>query len=123
VEIEELPMTIPVSLRRDDDPMGGNRFAGALFAGPAGVVDPAERIAAIRGVVLSVRSEPALDLLGLLAPLLNRAPSALAALVFSRLGTVADLAASNVPGIPDPVYAAGARVERMFPFGPLPGAR
>jgi diacylglycerol O-acyltransferase / wax synthase len=121
VEIEELPMTIPVSLRREDDPMGGNRFTGALFAGPAGVADPAERIATIRGIVLSVRSEPALDLLGLLSPLLNRAPPALAALAFGRLGATADLAASNVPGIPYAVYAAGARVERLFPFGPLPG--
>ncbi len=32
-----------------------------------------------------------------------------------------DLQASNVPGIPFDVYMAGAKVERMYPFGPLPG--
>jgi len=26
-----------------------------------------------------------------------------------------------VPGIPWPVYLAGARITRMYPFGPVPG--
>lgn len=32
-----------------------------------------------------------------------------------------DLQASNVPGIRDDVYLAGAHIERMYPFAPLPG--
>jgi hypothetical protein len=32
-----------------------------------------------------------------------------------------DLQASNVPGIREPVFIAGARIERMYGFGPLPG--
>lgn len=120
VEIEELPITMPVSLRRADDPMGGNKFAGAFLAAPVGVVDPLERIAAVRGEVLSVRTEPALDTFSLVAPVLNRLPSGLGAAVV-RLGANADLSASNVPGLPYPVYLAGARVDRVFPFGPLPG--
>ena len=32
-----------------------------------------------------------------------------------------DLQASNIPGIRDEVFLAGARVERFYPFGPLPG--
>jgi len=32
-----------------------------------------------------------------------------------------DVQVSNVPGIPYPVYMAGARITRMYPFGPLPG--
>ena len=121
VEVEELPMAMPLSLRRHDDPMGGNRFTGALFAAPVGVADPAERIATIRGAVLSVRAEPALDVLGVVSPLLNRAPSMVAALALGNLGANADLSASNVPGIPHPVYVAGAKVDRLFGFGPLPG--
>lgn len=120
VELEELPITMPVSLRRADDPMGGNRFAGAFLAAPVGVVDPLERMAAVRGAVLSVRTEPALDTFSLVAPVLNRLPSGLSAAVV-RLGANADLSASNVPGLPHPVYLAGARVDRVFPFGPLPG--
>ncbi len=32
-----------------------------------------------------------------------------------------DLQASNVPGIREDVYLAGARVERMYPYAPRPG--
>lgn len=32
-----------------------------------------------------------------------------------------DLQASNVPGIREDVYVAGAKVLRSYPFGPLPG--
>jgi hypothetical protein len=121
VPLEELPMAMPVSLRKADDPMGGNKFAGAYFAAPLDVADPAERIAAIRGIVLTLRVEPALDTFSLVAPVLNRIPSAVGGAVFDLVGSVADLSASNVPGVSHDVYMAGARVERVFPFGPLPG--
>jgi WS/DGAT/MGAT family acyltransferase len=121
VGVGELPMAMPVSLRRSGDAMGGNRFTGALLAAPAGVADPADRIAAIHRAVLTARAEPALELLGLAAPVLARVPSAVAALAFGGVGASADLSASNVPGIPHPVYLAGARIDRMFVFGPLPG--
>ena len=32
-----------------------------------------------------------------------------------------DLQASNVPGFRDDVYIAGARIESVYGFGPLPG--
>lgn len=118
IDIVELPMAMPISVRKADDPLGGNRFAGAMLAGPIGVVDPAERIASIRGAVLSARAQ--LAPLSLVGPVLNRMPSAVGALL-GRLGATADLSASNVPGVAHPVYMAGARVERMFAFGPLPG--
>jgi hypothetical protein len=35
--------------------------------------------------------------------------------------TKLDLQASNVAGLPYSAYIAGARIERMLPFGPLPG--
>jgi diacylglycerol O-acyltransferase len=113
-------MAMPVSLRKADDPMGGNKWAGALFAAPMGIADPAERIAAIRGTVLSLRTEPALDTFSLVAPLANRLPSEVGA-TLSRLGAAADMSASNVPGLPYQTYLAGAKVERLYPFGPLPG--
>lgn len=120
VQLDRLPMAMPVSLRKADDPMGGNKWAGALFAAPIGIADPEERIAAIRGVVLSLRAEPALDTFSLVAPLVNRLPSTVGA-VLGRLGAAADMSASNVPGLPYQTYLAGAKVERVFPFGPLPG--
>jgi diacylglycerol O-acyltransferase len=120
VYLDELPMAMPVSLRKSDDPLGGNKFAGAMFAAPMGVADPAERIATIRGIVISLRTEVALDTFSLVAPALNRLPSSLGAAV-GRLGASADLSASNVPGVPYDTYMAGAKVERVYPFGPLPG--
>jgi diacylglycerol O-acyltransferase / wax synthase len=121
-EIGDIPVAIPVSLRRADDPMGGNRFSAAQIAGPASIADPAERIAAIRGTVLAARAEPALDLAGLAAPVLSRLPSEVAILARAHIGAQADLSASNFPGLGEDVYIAGARIERMFAFGPLPGS-
>lgn len=121
VDLESLPMAMPISMRKADDPMGGNKFAGAYFAAPMGTADPVERIAILRGTVLTLRSEPALDTLSLAAPVLNRVPSVVGELAYDLVGSAADLSASNVPGVPHAVYMAGARVERVFPFGPLPG--
>jgi hypothetical protein len=121
VAVDELALSVPVSLGRDDDPVGGNRFAGAMVAAPVGIADPVERIADVRGAVLSTRTEPALATFALVAPVLNRVPGRLGGLL-NGLGAAADVAASSVPGVPHPVYMAGARVERLFPFGPLPGS-
>jgi diacylglycerol O-acyltransferase len=119
--LEELAMAIPISLRRGDHPMGGNRFAGARFAAPVGEPDPAERIRLVHEFVVTAREEPALDVFGLLAPALNRLPMPLVARGYAAQTTKLDLQASNVAGLPYSAYIAGARIERMLPFGPLPG--
>lgn len=41
------------------------------------------------------------------------------------LGTIlkhVDVVASNVPGVPVPLYLGGAEVERVVPFGPTAGS-
>jgi diacylglycerol O-acyltransferase / wax synthase len=119
--VDSLPMAMPISLRSGDHPMGGNRFAGVRFAAPTGVEDPAERIQAIHEFVLDVRDEPALDALGFAAPLLNRLPTAVVARWYAGQTANLDLQASNVAGLPWEAYIAGARIERMLPFGPVPG--
>src|SRR5262249_5516161 len=118
--LDELPMAMPISLRRGDHPMGGNRFAGARFAAPAGERDPPERIGLVQDLVVGARAEPAIDALGLMAPVVNRIPAPLVTRWYLAQTTQLDLQASNVAGIPYPVYIAGARIERLFPFGPLP---
>lgn len=120
-EIAELPMAMPISLRRGDHPMGGNRFAGARFAAPAGEPDPARRIRRVHDFVLTAREEPAIDALGMLAPALNLVPTPLVTRWYLAQTTDLDLQASNVAGIPYDVYMAGAKIERIYPFGPLPG--
>ena len=61
VVVDDIPITVPVSLRGASDPLGGNKFAGAVLPGPVGVVDPVERIAQVRGLMLAATTEPALD--------------------------------------------------------------
>ncbi|MFE3001623.1 wax ester/triacylglycerol synthase domain-containing protein [Nocardia sp. NPDC059246] len=120
-ELGDLPISMPVSVRRDDDPMGGNRFTGAFFAAPAGIADPGERVRAMHARVSAVRGEPALDFMGTVTPLLNFAPSAVVTATLQNLTTSAVLTTSSWPGLTEPAYVAGARFDRMFVFGPLPG--
>ena len=119
--IEQMPMAIPISLRKTDDPMGGNRFAGARFVAPVGEPDPATRIKLIREFILSAREEPAIAFVELLAPLLRVLPSAALTEIAGGMVGVSDVQASNIPGMPYPVYLAGARVLRIYPMGPRPG--
>ena len=119
---DELPIGFPVSLRRDDDPLGGNRFSGARIAAPVGTADPAERIRLIRELVLEARDEPALDFVARLSPVLARIPPAIVTRMTERVTRSIDLQASNFPGLTRPAYLAGAQVTRMYPFGPAPGS-
>ena len=121
VRVETMPMGIPISLRASADSLGGNRFAGVRFAAPVGQPDPGKRIRQVREFVLTVREEPALDATSLLAPVLSRLPAPVLARISGSITSANDVQASNVPGIPWPVYLAGARITRMYPFGPLPG--
>ncbi len=118
--VGDLPVSIRVSLDRGDDPTSGNRFAGAIIAGPAGIVDPTERIAAVRGEALSLHTESALDALRAAAPLTSRLPSGLVAALHG-VGAVADASVAVNSGPARTAYMAGARVEAMYAFGPLPG--
>lgn len=120
-EVETIPLSIPISLRSSDDPLGGNRFAGVRFGAPVGEPDPAARIAAIREFIIHARAEPAIGFLDLITPALSRLPSALLTEVAGGMTTVSDVQASNIPGFAYPVYLAGVKVERMYPMGPRPG--
>ncbi len=64
---------------------------------------------------------PAIDALSVVAPALSRLPSAALNMLVSGMTGSHDVQASNVPGLAHPVYLAGARIIRMYPFGPLPG--
>src|SRR4051794_18570015 len=122
LEPEALPIAFPVSLRRDDDPLGGNRFAGARIAGPVSAADARDRIRLIRERVLEARGDPALDFRAMLAPLLSRIPAPVLTRMTERVTRSIDLQASNIPGLARPAYTAGPRLGRMYPSRPAPGA-
>lgn len=121
VEIETMPIGIPISVRRADDPEGGNRFTGARFAAPVGIADPALRMKKMGELVRDAREEPALDAMSLVAPLLTRLPAPLISQLAGSLTSSNDLQASNVPGFQEDLYMAGAKIERVYGLGPLPG--
>lgn len=120
VPIATLPMAIPVNLRADADPAGGNRFTGVNLAAPVGVADPVERIKRIRSQMTQRRDEPAMDVLGSIAPLLSVFPSPVLEKMTESVVS-ADVQASNVAFYPGETYIAGAKVLRHYGIGPLPG--
>ncbi len=119
--IDTMPIAVPISIRKDDDAEGGNQFAGARLVAPVGIVDPQERMRAISKLVRTARDEPAIDALGLVAPALSRLPAPVISQLAGGLTKGSDLQASNVPGIREDRYVAGARIVRAYGFGPLPG--
>jgi diacylglycerol O-acyltransferase len=119
--IATLALAIPISVRRDGDEAGGNRFVGAQFAAPVGLADPARRIVAVSEMVRRARAEPAIEGMGLATPLLSRLPGPVISRLAGQLTIGNDLQASNVPGIAEEVFLAGARIDRAYAFAPLPG--
>lgn len=116
-----IPVSVPVSVRRDDDAQGGNHFAPGRLGGPMGIVDAEERIGAVHAAMKLARAEPALESMDVFTPLLSRLPGELVSRIAGDMTRRNDLQASNVPGLREDVYLAGAQVERIYPFAPLPG--
>jgi WS/DGAT/MGAT family acyltransferase len=119
--VEAIPMSIPVSIRKQGDTAAGNRIAAARMAGPVAVEDPVARMQRISALVKSARTEPAMEALNALAPALAWLPGPVIAQLAGGTTKNVDLQASNVPGLREDVYLAGAKIERSYPFGPLPG--
>jgi diacylglycerol O-acyltransferase / wax synthase len=120
IPIDALPMAVPVNLRSEDDPAGGNRFGGVMLAAPLGIADAAARIGEIHAQMCDRREERAIDVISSIAPLLSVLPQPI---VESVAGSIvsSDVQASNVPVYPGDTYIAGAKVLRQYGLGPLPG--
>lgn len=118
VSVADLHVTMPLSIRGEDDPLGGNRLTLMRFDLPVGLEDAAERIARIHTAVAAVRAEPSLPYTQAIAGGLNLLPRWYLASVLRHV----DFLASDVPGIPVPVHLGGARVTMQYPFGPTIGA-
>jgi diacylglycerol O-acyltransferase len=107
-------------MRSDNDPAGGNRFAGVNLAAPIGIVDPAKRIKSIRSQMTRKRDERAVNMVGVIAPMLSLLPDTV---LESMAGSVvnSDVQASNVPVYAGDTFIAGAKILRQYGLGPLPG--
>jgi diacylglycerol O-acyltransferase len=118
-----LRMSMPVNIRHGDSEVaGGNQFAPIRFAVPLDIADAGERMRAVHELVGRVRAEPALGLTAPIAGVLYRLGTSVSTAAFQSMMRGVDFVASNVPGVPIPVYFAGSRIEGMYPFGPNAGA-
>jgi diacylglycerol O-acyltransferase len=119
--VETLPLAMPVSLRRENDPLGGNRFAGARIAAPLAEPDAAVRIRMIKDMVLEARDEPAIGFLDNLSPVLTKLPTSAIIELSASMMAASDLQVSNIRGLSHSVQLAGQKVLGMYPLGPRPG--
>lgn len=116
--VEELRVTMPISLRTDDDEEGGNHIGLVRFDVPVAHRDPRVRMRDVGKACRAQRREPSLAYTNQVAAVLNLLP---VSAVGGMLRHV-DLLASNVPGFPFDVFAAGARLVSFHAFGPTIGA-
>jgi WS/DGAT/MGAT family acyltransferase len=116
--VEELRMAMPMSLRTDEHDVGGNHITVLRFTVPIEIPDPVERIRALHELGQRLKSERSLAHTEAIAGALNMLPSTLLGTMLKHV----DFLASNVPGMPVPMYLAGVEVERFFPFGPTAGS-
>ncbi len=114
--VDELRMNMPISLRTSGED-ASNAVTIARFEIPiSNAIDDVLETAA--QTVRSWRAEPALKLADNLAEFSRFLPPEL----LSAAAQTSDLTASNVPGVPVPVWLAGAQVERMYPLVATIGA-
>ena len=116
--VDELMVTMPISIRVPGDAEGGNRITLMRIALPVGVADPVERIAEIHTRAAAARREPSLKLTQSIAGGLNLLPRWYIGAILRHV----DFLASNVPGVPVPVWVGGAAVTMQYAFGPTIGA-
>jgi diacylglycerol O-acyltransferase / wax synthase len=117
-EVGELRVTMPISIRKDSDPIGGNRITLQRFEVPAGEPDVVARMRGVHEACARARAERALPLTNAIAGTLNLLPRGYVGAMLKHV----DFLASNVPGFSFPVYLAGAEVLANYAFGPTIGS-
>jgi diacylglycerol O-acyltransferase / wax synthase len=118
VPVGDLHLTMPINLRVEGEEMGGNRITLMRFDVPVGLVDPAARISAIHEQTGKVRRERSMPYTEWIAGALNLMPRWYIGSILRHV----DFLASDVPGIPVPVFLGGARVRMQYAFGPTIGS-
>jgi WS/DGAT/MGAT family acyltransferase len=120
--VDDLRVTMPVSIRRSDSDAAGNQWAPVRFVVPTDIDDPVESMLAMRRRVTSSRREPALGFSQSLAGLVQVLPSVMSSAVVGGMVRGVDMTLTNVPGLTEPHYLGGAEVVRIFAFAPTAGA-
>jgi len=121
---KSLIAAVPVSLREKGDTTSDNQASLSLVSLGTNIADPARRLAhikaataAMKQTIGSVKSILPTDFPSLGVPWLMEAAASLygKAKLADRIPQVANVAISNVPGPPVPLYMAGARMLTNYP--------
>jgi diacylglycerol O-acyltransferase len=119
---------IPVSVRGGDDDLAANRTSAMFTSLATDVADPVERLRVVRQANLVGKGDQTAVGDDIVARVTEIAPpntTAVAARFYSSLRladrhpVVHNVVVSNVAGPPVQIYLAGAKVEGLYPLGPV----
>lgn len=116
--VDHLRISMPVNVRRPEDPPGGNRVTIERFDLPVGITDPALRMRRIGRACAELRSDRAIPYASAIAGVLNLLPVDVTGAMLRHV----DLLTSNVPGFDAPVWIDGARLRSFTVFGATLGS-
>ncbi len=120
--VSALRVTMPINLRQPGDELGNNRFVPARLTIPIDEVDATKRMQRMGTLSRRWRAEPALPLTNVIAGALNRLPIVMTTSIFGGMLKAIDFVATNVPGLTNRVYLAGAEVTHEYAFAPSSGS-
>jgi WS/DGAT/MGAT family acyltransferase len=121
---QSLVAAMPVSLREAGNTEASNQVSMAQCSLATNIADPLERLQAIRASTAQIKQRVSAfkgliptDFPGLAAPIWASGLSRLWAMgrIAERLPPLANVAISNVPGPPVPLYLAGAKLRHYYP--------
>ncbi len=122
-DVEEVRTLVPINLRpRSDQGLTaatGNRATGISVKLPIAERDPIARFHEIHRRVAERKADPAVELLPTLAEVLATLPRPLLRALSYAGSQSINLIVTNVPGIMQPRYLAGARITAGYPFAPV----
>ncbi len=115
--VDELRVTMPISIRTPTDPVASNRITLMRFLLPVAVADPARRMVQIDRRCRAVRTARSLPFTDAIAAGLDLLPTDVVGGMLKHV----DFLASDVTGVPTTLYLAGAEVTAHAAFGPTMG--
>lgn len=118
VPVDELPVAVPLQLRLDGRQ---ERFPRGRISAPTATMPPQARIELLLDRIAAAESRTAIDVVAATAPALSRIPTRILGPALERAARPLALQAFVIRGLDRDAYFAGARVERMFSFGPTGG--
>ncbi|MEI2640525.1 MAG: wax ester/triacylglycerol synthase family O-acyltransferase [Microthrixaceae bacterium] len=123
-----LVVSVPVSVKGQTSTDSANQVSNMFVRLPVHVDDPVKQLRLVHADTRDakvVHGAIAADIIGDVTEVTPPAIFNLASRMYSRIGLadrltpIHNLVISNVPGPPFPLYVAGARLQAVYPFGPL----